>query len=832
MSLRFLDFFAGVGGFHVALARAGMVPAGACEIDPFARRVYEARFGAPPWFPEDITKVKPEEIPAADVWSGGSPCQGFSVAGKRGGLEDDRSGLLRVWLDLLEAKKPRFLLFENVFGIFSANGGRDWGEFVARLDEIGFAGAWVVRDARWFGVPQRRRRVFLVAERGGDPSTACATLFEGGQPSSPPLFRSGYRWSGGQASLFGPAAGADQPPSDWGSSGRWAAGRCETAPWPEAPSDPVPSSLAALLERDAVPPRFFLSPRAASGILRRAERRGRDLPASLRGALDRVAALAVPGQPEEPEEGDEAVDEGAGDDGDRTAPPLKSDASTNEEPMAFYANAGTRDMGYGSVSPTLKVGSGAGGVPVPAIILPPGAARAPTPRALKDDESASYPMDGQKVMGALTRTYGSGAELHPDRMGRDSNQLVIGVSDAVVASALSGTPPTVAVVDSPLAPAASVLDVVGTLTPRVGGSGQGWATYNEAEHLVPDVVGALTAPSQDGGGWRAGADEAAAGHIVDVAAYAIRGGSKRGKADAQAVDIVTALMARSPKQQGNSAGMVVMSDPEPEMYQCHGSNVGPAGTLRRGNGNVAGGIPFLEVPLPQEPVYLVPPENPDFVEQAVSAKWSKGSGGPSGDERHNLVLSAPAAIPAEPMAFDLAQITSAVNRTNPKYGQPAPALAATNRIHVAGDVANTIRAADGHHGHSSPRGDGCDNLMPVDLQNTNLGHDATGTIDTSRPTRGGGQGVTVPSHGVRRLTPTETERLQGLPDGWTCLCGAAPYSTTGCTCPDGPRYRVCGNGVAVPCVEWIAKRLAAAAAPKAIAAADGPAPTRRARARR
>ena len=61
--------------------------------------------------------------------------------------------------------------------------------------------------------------------------------------------------------------------------------------------------------------------------------------------------------------------------------------------------------------------------------------------------------------------------------------------------------------------------------------------------------------------------------------------------------------------------------------------------------------------------------------------------------------------------------------------------------------------------------------------------------------------------GVRRLTPTETERLQGFPDGWTCLCGCEPYSTAACRCPDGPRYAAMGNAVAVPCVEWIARRL-------------------------
>lgn len=416
--MKFISWFSGIGGFDEALRVAGMELVGGVEIDKFARRVYEARVGRPPWFPEDINAVEPDDIPDAELWCGGSPCQGFSVAGQREGLKDDRSGLLRVWLSLLESRKPRFLLFENVPGIFSANGGRDWGELVARLDEIGYVGAWRVLDARHFGVPQRRRRVFLLAEFGKDASRCAGALFEGHAARPPSLVRDGYSWRGRQTSLVrAPTVG------DWCNAGTWSAGWCATMPLPEAPEETVASSLSGILERE-VPARFYLSPLAAAGILRRAAKRGRELPATLRAALEAVA------------------------------------------------------------------------------------------------------------------------------------------------------------------------------------------------------------------------------------------------------------------QQG---GTVVL-------------------------------------------------------------------------ERQQA------------FAFDLAQITSDENRTRPEPGQPAPALAATNRVHVA-----TLRAADGHHGRSSPRGDGSDSL--------------------------------VQHGGVRRLTPTEAEKLQGLPDGWTCLCGCSPYSIAVCTCPDGNRYRALGNSVARPVVEWIARRL-------------------------
>lgn len=166
--MRFIDWFAGVGGFRLGLERAGMTCVGACEIDPHARRVYEARFGRHEWFPRDITEVRSEEIPEADLWCGGSPCQGFSAAGKRGGLADARSGLLSTWLQLAAERRPRWLLVENVPDILRVHGGRDWERLLLMLDDLGSVGAWRILDARGFGVPQRRFRLFLLARLAGE----------------------------------------------------------------------------------------------------------------------------------------------------------------------------------------------------------------------------------------------------------------------------------------------------------------------------------------------------------------------------------------------------------------------------------------------------------------------------------------------------------------------------------------------------------------------------------------------------------------------------------------------------------------------------------------
>jgi DNA-cytosine methyltransferase len=103
----------------------------------------------------------------ADVWAGGPPCQGFSIAGQRRGLDDHRSSLAVTWLDLVGRYRPGALLFENVPGILSSADGLDWYALLRTLGELGYWWAYRVLDAQWFGVPQRRRRVFLVALDAG-----------------------------------------------------------------------------------------------------------------------------------------------------------------------------------------------------------------------------------------------------------------------------------------------------------------------------------------------------------------------------------------------------------------------------------------------------------------------------------------------------------------------------------------------------------------------------------------------------------------------------------------------------------------------------------------
>jgi DNA (cytosine-5)-methyltransferase 1 len=165
--VRFVDWFAGVGLFRLGLERAGHECVGSCEINEPARAVYGARFGRAPEG-RDILDVDAKDIAEADLWVGGFPCQDLSCAGKRAGWSGERSVLVFDLLRLATARHPRWILLENVRDLLTVRGGRDFGVLLCALEDAGYDVAWRLLDARWFGVPQRRRRVFILAGRSGE----------------------------------------------------------------------------------------------------------------------------------------------------------------------------------------------------------------------------------------------------------------------------------------------------------------------------------------------------------------------------------------------------------------------------------------------------------------------------------------------------------------------------------------------------------------------------------------------------------------------------------------------------------------------------------------
>ena len=172
-NLTAVSLFAGVGGFDLALERAGVKVVAAVEIDKNARGVLAKQFPNTQLF-NDVTTVTGKDlrdagfIPEHGIITGGFPCQDLSVAGKRAGLAGQRSGLYWQIVRLVEELSPKYLILENVPGLLSSNGGKDMGTVIGALTDRGYGVGWRVLDAQYFGVAQRRRRVFIVGCLGDD----------------------------------------------------------------------------------------------------------------------------------------------------------------------------------------------------------------------------------------------------------------------------------------------------------------------------------------------------------------------------------------------------------------------------------------------------------------------------------------------------------------------------------------------------------------------------------------------------------------------------------------------------------------------------------------
>jgi DNA (cytosine-5)-methyltransferase 1 len=165
--LRVASFFSGIGGFDLGLERAGMKVVFQCEKNEFCKKVLKKHWPLVP-LQNDILSLEANDIPEAELWAGGFPCQDVSLAnqGKRKGLEGFRSGLFYKYAELIAERLPRWILIENVPGLLNSNNGKDFQTVISTLDELGYCVSWRILDAKYFGTPQRRRRVYVVASLG------------------------------------------------------------------------------------------------------------------------------------------------------------------------------------------------------------------------------------------------------------------------------------------------------------------------------------------------------------------------------------------------------------------------------------------------------------------------------------------------------------------------------------------------------------------------------------------------------------------------------------------------------------------------------------------
>ncbi|MED5549603.1 MAG: DNA (cytosine-5-)-methyltransferase [Pseudomonadota bacterium] len=158
------SFFSGIGGLDLGLERTGFKLLFHCEIKPFCRDILQQHWPDLP-LEQDIRKLDDASIPEADVWAAGFPCQDLSLArmGPRSGLRGQQSGLFHEFMRLVRERRPRAVVLENVHGLLSSHGGRDFAIVLQALDELGYGVAWRVLNSKDFGVPQQRRRVYIVA---------------------------------------------------------------------------------------------------------------------------------------------------------------------------------------------------------------------------------------------------------------------------------------------------------------------------------------------------------------------------------------------------------------------------------------------------------------------------------------------------------------------------------------------------------------------------------------------------------------------------------------------------------------------------------------------
>lgn len=191
--MKFIDLFAGIGGFRKGMELAGHKCVGFCEWDKFAAASYismhlltneqraklatmdikqrqkeilkeEYRNGE--WYSSDVRLIRGDSIPKADCWCFGAPCQDFSVAGRRAGLDGDRSSLVRevfrILAEIAEEDRPEWLIYENVKGMLSSNRGADFAAIILEMGELGYDIEWELFNSKNFGVPQNRERVYTV----------------------------------------------------------------------------------------------------------------------------------------------------------------------------------------------------------------------------------------------------------------------------------------------------------------------------------------------------------------------------------------------------------------------------------------------------------------------------------------------------------------------------------------------------------------------------------------------------------------------------------------------------------------------------------------------
>lgn len=762
-------------------------------------------------------------------------CQDASTAGQRRGLQGGtRSGLVWTFLALAQARWPEWLLMENVPGLLSVTKGADYHDLLISLDGLGYDVAWRILDARYFGVPQRRRRVFILARlRNGKPTRPWQVM--------------GTGWEGAKVTRL-----ADERTKSWANSGGVTTGtvwETKKDEWFEEAR--IPSSLRDILERGPVDPRYYLSAKACEGILRRAERRGRKLPpaleAALRGAINADAIPELAGTlgggsgsrghcadldragafiPDVAS----AVAASAGHHG-HSSP--RGDGSDNligvPDPAyalaahgskcvsqrdsvdtfvvgAFHSNAGTRDPGWGNESsPPVRIGSGVGIASPPAVVL-----------GFKESQS------GTRFTGDTHPT------LDANKGSRRQEGVLLSFDVAQITSPDNRT--AVKPGDPTPTPAASdrsrihiAYGIASDVLDRSGEGKGGTARersgmmIREDESLTlrsrhpnavatityaPDVAPTLTAPdpvhrTEDGK-----RQDGSRQDRLPIVVTAHETGQGWWKED----DAAGTLRAEGENRPSRPSNVVA--------FQQHGSDVGEMGALRRGHGDVQSGVPFIPVPPPTAagvPFIVNAAEScakESHARETDYARCLDQTGGFAANQGGTVVTAFTSKGDGQDAGTLAPTLRAMGHRDSHLNGGGQVAVAVTLRGREGGGTAEVaqdgnvpaLRASQG--GGDKPH---VFSIFPEPGQGADLRAIETVCFEPSVAATAGAQsdrGVrVVAASAVRRLTPRECERLQGMPDDWTLV----PWKKG--LAPDSLRYRAIGNAVATVVLRAIGERL-------------------------
>lgn len=769
--MRYFSCFSGIEAASVAWEPLGWTPVGFSEIDPFASAVLAHRFPNVRNY-GDITKHHEWDIGrgSVDVLVGGSPCQAFSVAGLRKGLDDPRGQLTLVYLQLAARLEPEWIVWENVPGVLSADGGRAFGAFLGGLAELGYGFAWRVLDARFFGVPQRRRRVFLVARRAGDWQRPAEVLLEPAGLCWNPAASGEARQEVARAASDGARAGGK-----WWDGGDTAASlttRCHGQYMPDkdnfaAVLDPV-GTLDCSCGGDKLQVQH-----AVSGHL---------IPCAF--AHSSFAQYTA---------GEFGNLRASGGDLGGGSETLVVDPISIQGNLIGRDAGGPQGVGCSTEDTMYTLTRGdVHGVAIP--IDGRNALRDPEKFDEVNRQGVGVGEPGDPAHTVTTACVHAVAIPIQDGRGMEKGQNGFGVgSDADPAYTLDTTgAQSIAFSQNQREEVRILGDCAGALS----GPGTHQATYVaqaadvRTGRLVGEISGTICAKGS--GGW--------SNHMINPVLVPHAFYSTGGTHGLESKPDVC-----PPLKVGSTIGI---PSPPSVMYGIDGemnaseSIIGP---LKRGG--EGGRIEAVAIPIGTDC-------------HAVAFYSKNGSHGTIQESNiaPSLKTASPSAV-AIPIdgrnAMRDPEKHDEVNRQGVGVGVPGdPAHTVTTAcVHAvafsckedasdASDIAPTLRAMSHDQSHANGGGQLAIAFKPgASADSRSIG----ASLDCAPTLESGGGGNNKPAVAtamvVRRLLPVECERLQGFPDGWTDV----PYR--GKPAPDGPRYKALGNSMAVPCMAWIGRRI-------------------------